>query len=1198
MERHPDFQPIPSFSLFTYCTFILLFLTYLFIGCTDKNSLPGSVSEENTITKPFFKPRKTQISDLPDSLQPTTFLLSEMPKPRVIPVPKQKGNSYERINIAGEKQTVELEPPQVRRFTILTDEDGLNPLGKDGRPYLLGFGGFGQFTNYNSDDGLALDGIKGSLLDSRGHLWFGTYSGGVSRFDGTSFTNFTADHGLASNIVTKVFEDSKGNIWFTTNGGGIGKYNGKVFSRYTTAQGLPDNVFWSIAEDSEGNMWFGSYEGGVSKFDGESFTNYNMEDGLSANFVLSILVDRQGILWFGTSGGLSRFDGTTFKNYTYEDGLISNMVLSILQDSNGSYWFGTVFGLSKFDGEEFTNFTTDDGLADLTVWDILEDGDKNIWLATTYGLSVFDGNLFKSYTTDQGLASNTLSSIVEDRNGHIWVGTEDAGISRFDGLAFTNFTKDHGLPDNFIENIFEDSKGNLWFGTIYGLSKYDGFSFTNYSRTQGMAENGGYSMAETNEGIFWIGTLNGLSRFDGDSFTNYTVEQGLPGRKIKCLLLDQKGNLWLGTNDGGISKFDGYGFTNFSIEQGLVDYDINSMAEDENGHLWFASYYGLSRFDGESFTNFTTEQGLASNVVTNISKDELGNLWFGTERGLSFLSKELILESAAKGPEVISFVSFTTEDGLHDNLVSQVLAIPGGKIVTGSNQGIGIFNSPIGKDGTVTKITDVEIFNHLTGHPIKDITGSDKTMFVDSMGIFWIGTGSKSTGLVRFDYEALKKNKTLPDIWINEIRLNEEKVSWSSMLEKTEEDFKLDSLSFPILHTEEVLRFEKILDQKERKEFQKKYDGISFTDISPFFYLPQDLILPYYHNQVTFEFSSTELSNPQLVEYQYILEGYDRDWSPVLQKTNATFGRIKEGNYTFKVKARYTGISEVDAYGWSEPVVFSFRVLPPWYRTWWAYMIYALGFFGSFRYYVKRRERALKKKQEELEQIVDIRTAELRAEKKKSDDLLLNILPEEVAEELKAKGSADAQLIDEVTVLFTDFKGFTQLSEKLSPKELVAEINDCFSAFDHIMQKHKIEKIKTIGDAYMAAGGLPTPNQTHARDVVNAALDIQEYMQKHRMTKEAKGELFFEIRIGIHTGPVVAGIVGIKKFQYDIWGDTVNTASRMESSGETGKVNISGTTYEEVKEFFECIHRGKIAAKGKGDIDMYFVERNNQNLKK
>jgi len=210
-------------------------------------------------------------------------------------------------------------------------------------------------------------------------------------------------------------------------------------------------------------------------------------------------------------------------------------------------------------------------------------------------------------------------------------------------------------------------------------------------------------------------------------------------------------------------------------------------------------------------------------------------------------------------------------------------------------------------------------------------------------------------------------------------------------------------------------------------------------------------------------------------------------------------------------------------------------------------------------------------------------------EKKRSEELLLNILPEETANELKAKGHADAKMIDLVTVLFTDFKGFTQLSEKLTPRELVDEINECFSAFDRIMGKYGVEKIKTIGDAYMAAGGLPSPNSTHAMDVVKAAIEIQRTMNDIAERKRNEGKLFFEIRIGIHTGPVVAGIVGIKKFQYDIWGDTVNTASRMESSGEVGRVNISEVTYEFVKDAFPCEYRGKVAAKGKGEISMYFV---------
>ena len=232
----------------------------------------------------------------------------------------------------------------------------------------------------------------------------------------------------------------------------------------------------------------------------------------------------------------------------------------------------------------------------------------------------------------------------------------------------------------------------------------------------------------------------------------------------------------------------------------------------------------------------------------------------------------------------------------------------------------------------------------------------------------------------------------------------------------------------------------------------------------------------------------------------------------------------------------------------------------------------------------------LARQRDELDLEVQERTRELRIEKQKSDDLLLNILPEEVANELKEKGSADAKQFEMVTVMFTDFKGFTQISEKLSPSQLVEEIHICFKAFDAIIAKHNIEKIKTIGDAYMCAGGLPVSNETHAIDVVKAAIEIRQFMQEHVAQKKLANQEVFEIRIGIHTGPVVAGIVGIRKFAYDIWGDTVNIASRLESSGEAGKINISGGTYEYVKDKFVCTHRGKIEAKNKGQIDMYFVE--------
>ena len=219
--------------------------------------------------------------------------------------------------------------------------------------------------------------------------------------------------------------------------------------------------------------------------------------------------------------------------------------------------------------------------------------------------------------------------------------------------------------------------------------------------------------------------------------------------------------------------------------------------------------------------------------------------------------------------------------------------------------------------------------------------------------------------------------------------------------------------------------------------------------------------------------------------------------------------------------------------------------------------------------------------------------AAISREKEISEGLLHNILPEEVAAELKQKGYADTQEFETATILFTDFKGFTQLSEKLSPDELVKELNICFKAFDGIMDTYDIEKIKTIGDAYMAAGGLPDKTKGSPKNVVMAALDMQAFMHDYAAEREAKGLPHFTMRVGLHTGPVIAGIVGVKKFAYDIWGDTVNTASRMESSGEVGRVNISESTYAIVKDHpeFAFKPRGKVAAKGKGEMEMFFVEK-------
>jgi adenylate cyclase len=224
-----------------------------------------------------------------------------------------------------------------------------------------------------------------------------------------------------------------------------------------------------------------------------------------------------------------------------------------------------------------------------------------------------------------------------------------------------------------------------------------------------------------------------------------------------------------------------------------------------------------------------------------------------------------------------------------------------------------------------------------------------------------------------------------------------------------------------------------------------------------------------------------------------------------------------------------------------------------------------------------------------LEQLVSKKTDELIAEKQKREALLGKVLPPKAANEIMVKGKADKTKYNFVTVLFSDIQGFTKIAEEMNPELLIDELDKFFFYFDSVVEKYGIEKIKTIGDAYMCAGGIPEKNRTNPVEVVLAALEMKAYMARMKEGSDLAGMKYWDIRIGIHTGTVVAGVIGQRKLSYDIWGDTVNTASRMESSGEGGKINISGTTYEFIKEFFVCEYRGKMPVKYKGELEMYFV---------
>ena len=343
--------------------------------------------------------------------------------------------------------------------------------------------------------------------------------------------------------------------------------------------------------------------------------------------------------------------------------------------------------------------------------------------------------------------------------------------------------------------------------------------------------------------------------------------------------------------------------------------------------------------------------------------------------------------------------------------------------------------------------------------------------------------------------------------------------------------------------------------------------------------LKQNFIFNYSNNNITFEVTPSDS-----FEYQYILRDFDSGWTSWKETSYKEYTNLPAGRYTFH--ARYRGIDkEVHEIS---PVTF--RVLPMWYFSKLAIILYVILFFLIIWALYRQLDLSFARTQYMLEMIINKRTEDLILEKERTETLLANVLPKNTAEEIMAKGKASKIKYNFVTVLFSDIQGFTKIAEEMNPEVLIDELDKFFFHFDSVVEKFGIEKIKTIGDAYMCAGGIPEKNRTNPVEVILAALEMKAYMTKLKVTSELEGMKFWDIRIGIHTGTVVAGVVGQKKLSYDIWGDTVNTASRMESSGEAGKINISGTTYEFVKEFFTCEFRGKMPVKYKGELEMYFVE--------
>ena len=784
-----------------------------------------------------------------------------------------------------------------------------------------------SFSFYTRLQGLRHDDISSLVQDQLGSIWISTYGGGVTRYDGKNFSHYTTRQGLGSNSIISSYVDHKGDVWLGTYGAGVYRFDGKNFTRFTLSENDDHNSVETIFQDRRGNYWFGTFGGGVTMYDGRNFTYYGTEQGLGHGVVYTISEDRRGNYWFGTrGGGVTKFDGLKFYQYTTRQGLSDDFILGSVMDNEGNLWFTTdQGGVSKFDGEYFYHYKEETGIGGNSILSVIQDSKGYLWFGNRRGgITRFDGETFERFTDKEGLINNTITYILEDNGGQLWFGSYGGGIARYHGNSFTHYSENNGLTNSFVRSVTEDRNGNLWFGTNGGgIFRYDGKNFYQYTQAQGLSGDLVRNIFEDRDGNLWIGTSGeGVSRFDGRNFYHYTERQGLGLDFIFNITQDRDGNMWFATAGGGATKFDGTEFTHFTMEQGLSDDNVRKIIQDQRGYMWFGTGGGgVSRYDGSGFLHLTEDQGLASNNILDLAEDKDGNIWI-----------------ASNGSGLVRFdgkrmVHFTEQHGLGSDFVYSALNSREGDSWFGTRFGLSKllpeslegFLASANQNGSDQPFTFFKNYSYDDG--FLGMGCNSRAAFEDSRGTIWFGANDILTA--HHPSEELPGDGP-PVMQLTGIGLFNEKVAWLDLINQKDTILTLSN-------GVEVSRFD--------------FDGIL-----PWYGIPNDLNLAHYNNYLTFHFVAIARNFSEKINYQYRLKGLEENWGPLVSSSEAHYGNLPSGNYTFMVRAiNNEGVL-------SKTLSYSFSIRPPWWQSWIAYTFYiilAVLLVGLIFYL---REMALRKK--------------------------------------------------------------------------------------------------------------------------------------------------------------------------------------------------------------------------------------------
>jgi len=813
-----------------------------------------------------------------------------------------------------------------------------------------------KFEQISTHQGLSQNSVTRILKDSKGFMWFCTPNG-LNRYDGKDFKvykhNPEDSNSLSNNYAQTIHEDNNGNLWIGTFGGGLNKFEKKteIFTHYRhdpeNNNSISSDFILSIYEDKSGFLWIGTNGSGINKFNmkEESFIHYsnNPEDpnSLSHNIVRAFYEDESEILWIGTDGGgLNKFDKKTekFTCYKHEPNnpksLSHNFVLEIIEDDDGALWLATGVGLVKFDRTTETFIHFKPNLNDFTTMGIqtliksfTEPG--VIWIST-HGIYKFEikKEKFTYYKHEPynptSLSSNITTTIYEDESGLLWIGTADKGLNKYNKTHEKIYhykndpTNSNSLSANVVMEINEDKYGTLWIGTSGGgLNKFDRKNsvFTHYvhqpDNLNSLSNNIVNSIIEEKPGILWIGTFNGLNRIDtkNNKFTIYkhdpTNSQSLSHNIIPALYIDRVRNLWIGTMQGGLNKLIIYENDNTSPVflhyqhdpndlHSISDNSVLSICEDDYGFLWIGTMSGgLNKLDKkeEKFYHYKHNP----NQPNSLSNNHVSTIYQAKNGVLWIGTSGGGLNKLVPGDNEESpptFIHYKEKDGLCSNIINGILEDNHHNIWLSTKNGLSKFNpNEVDDEGNALPSA---FKNYYAYDGFQDNEFRFAAYSKNSKGEMFFGG---INGFNAFYPDSLKENLTIPAVVITDFKV-------------LNEDCKLDT---------------------------------SITEIN-------QIVLSYNENFLSFDFAVLDYAVPEKNNYAYKLDGLDNDWNYVDNRNFAHYTNLSPGKYVFCVKG-----SNNDGVWNEEGASINIIILPPWWKTWWAYLSYAIFFIFAL-FWIRRYE--------------------------------------------------------------------------------------------------------------------------------------------------------------------------------------------------------------------------------------------------